>query len=35
MAPYNFDDLNIKWNKLTLPPVGEFKTLACYYSERR
>jgi hypothetical protein len=25
MAPYNFDDRNIKWNELTLPPVGELK----------
>jgi hypothetical protein len=27
MAPYNFDDRNIKWNTLTLPPVGELKHL--------
>jgi hypothetical protein len=27
MAPYNFDDRNIKWKKLTLPPVGELKHL--------
>ena len=27
MALYNFDDRNIKWNKLTLPPVGELKHL--------
>jgi hypothetical protein len=23
MALYSFDDRNIKWNTLTLPPVGE------------
>jgi quercetin dioxygenase-like cupin family protein len=27
MTQYNFDDRNIKWNKLTLPPVGELKHL--------
>ena len=27
MAPYKFDDRNIKWNTLTLPPVGELKHL--------
>jgi hypothetical protein len=27
MAQYNFDDRNIKWNTLTLPPVGELKYL--------
>ena len=27
MASYNFDDRKIKWNKLTLPPVGELKHL--------
>jgi hypothetical protein len=27
MAPYNFDDRNIKWNTLALPPVGELKHL--------
>ena len=27
MAPYNFDDSYIKWNTLTLPPVGELKHL--------
>ena len=27
MAPYNFDDSYIKWNTLTLPPVGEVKHL--------
>ena len=27
MTPYNFDDRNIKWNKLTLPPVDELKHL--------
>ena len=27
MAPYNFDDRSIKWNTLTLPPVGEVKHL--------
>jgi quercetin dioxygenase-like cupin family protein len=27
MAPYNFDVRNIKWNKLTMPPVGELKHL--------
>src|SRR5262249_14730123 len=25
MAPYNFDDRNIKWNTLALPPAGEVK----------
>ena len=27
MALYNFDDRNIKWNTLTLPPVGDLKHL--------
>jgi hypothetical protein len=27
MAPYSFDDRNIKWNTLTLPPVGELQHL--------
>lgn len=27
MSSYNFDDRNIKWNTLTLPPVGELKHL--------
>ena len=27
MASYSFDDRNIKWNTLTLPPVGELKHL--------
>ena len=27
MAPSKFDDRNIKWNTLTLPPVGELKHL--------
>ena len=30
MALYNFDDRNIKWNTLTLPPVGELKHLLFY-----
>ena len=27
MAQYNFDDRSIKWNTLTLPPVGELNHL--------
>jgi hypothetical protein len=35
MAPYNFDDRNIKWNNLTLPDVGELKHLLFFDTERR
>jgi 2,4'-dihydroxyacetophenone dioxygenase len=27
MTPYSFDDRNIKWDTVTLPPVGELKHL--------
>jgi len=27
MASYNFDDRSVKWNTLTLPPLGELKHL--------
>jgi hypothetical protein len=31
MTPYSFDDRNIKWDTLTLPPVGELKHLLLLY----